>query len=78
VPIQPKLLAIAFVLACPENPGAFGLQDSFGYQIIDCACVLKRRVELDQRVRPETALIKTGGYKRIDALVSNPDETSDI
>jgi hypothetical protein len=76
--IESKCFAFAFVLTCPKNPRAFGMQDCLGNQIIDRARVLKRRVELDQRVRPEAALIKTGGDKRIDALVSNSDEASDI
>jgi len=54
------------------------MQDSLGHQIVYCACVLKGGVELDQRVRPEAALIETGGDKRIDALVSNPDKAPDV
>jgi hypothetical protein len=39
--IQPQRLAFALVLARSKNPGALGMQDSLGYQIIDCAGVLK-------------------------------------
>jgi hypothetical protein len=48
------------------------------YQIVDRAGVLKGRVELNQRIRPESTLIKARGDKGFDALVSNSDEAADV
>jgi len=39
--VQPEDLALSFVLACPENPGTFGFQDSLCHQIVNCARILK-------------------------------------
>ena len=76
--IEPKDLAVALVFASTKDPAAFGVEHSLGHQVVTRSCVLKRRIELDQRVRPEATLIKTGRDEAIDAFVPNSNEAANV
>jgi hypothetical protein len=76
--IEPKRLPVAFFLARPENPAALGMKDSLVYEIIYISRILKRRVELNQGIGPQSPLIKTRSDERINARVPNPNKASDI
>ena len=76
--IEPKDFAVTLVLASTKDPAAFGMENALGHQVIDCTRILKGRIELDQRVRPEATLIQAGSDERLDTFVSNSDEAANV
>lgn len=80
VPVQEKLLAavVRIRLADPEDPRAFLVKDSLRHQIIGRAAGLERRVQLQQRLRPEPLPREVAVYKLPDARVADLDEAAGI
>ena len=78
VPVQEKLLAavVRIGLADPEDPRAFLVKDPLGNQVIDRATGLERRIQLQQRLRPEPLASKVAVNKLPDATVADLDEAA--
>ena len=80
VAVQEKLLAavVRIRLADPEDPRAFLVKDPLGNQIIDRGAGLERRVQLQQRLRPEPLSSEVAVNKLPDATVADLDEAAGI
>jgi len=83
VPVQVHLLALrawagALLLAAPEDVAALRMEDPLLHQLIDSGTALKRRIQLDFRVRPEKPLVQPVINERLDALVSDTHEALGI
>ena len=75
---EPPAAGVRVGLADPENARAFLVQHPFRDQIVDRATRAERRVQLEQRLRPEPLGVEDAVDEPADARVTDLDEAAGV